>query len=54
MNCESCEVVGIESKATTKRNGENVCADCARDIDQREAEQKAIHEATYDERGVRV
>lgn len=37
QNCESCETVGIKSKATTKRNGQNVCADCAHDIDSRKA-----------------
>jgi hypothetical protein len=53
MNCESCETVGIESKATTTRNGEKVCADCAAEIDQRQAEQKTIRETAYDERGIR-
>lgn len=53
MNCESCETVGIKSKATTKRNGENVCADCAHDIDTREAEQKAIRAEAYNESGIR-
>ena len=53
MKCESCETVGIESKATTKRNGENVCADCAKEIDTREAEQKAIQESAYDNCGIR-
>ena len=52
MNCESCETVGIETKATAKRNGEHVCADCAADIDSREAEQKAIRESAYDEAGI--
>lgn len=41
MNCESCETVGETTKATTKRNGENVCADCAADIDSRKA--RIIH-----------
>lgn len=41
MNCESCETVGIGTKATAKRNGESVCADCAADIDSRKA--RIIH-----------
>jgi len=53
MKCESCATVGISSEATTKRNGEHVCADCAADIDEREAEQKRVRSATYNERGVR-
>ena len=34
-NCESCKTVGIKSTATTRRNGENVCAECAEEIDSR-------------------
>lgn len=34
--CESCIVVGIEDDACTQRHGENVCQDCADDIDDRE------------------
>jgi hypothetical protein len=52
-DCESCEPVGIKTKATTTRNGKRVCADCAADIDSRETEQQAIRETAYDERGVR-
>ncbi len=37
MKCESCEEVGINTKATTKRNGENVCGSCAADIDSRKS-----------------
>lgn len=37
MKCESCETVGIRSKATTKRNGENVCNACAAEIDSRKS-----------------
>jgi len=51
--CESCKDVGIRSEAITVRNGERVCGDCARDIDQRESEQLEIREVAYDERGVR-
>lgn len=36
-NCESCGAVGEVAKATTKRNGENLCADCAADVDSRKA-----------------
>lgn len=53
MKCESCQTIGIETEATTKRNGENVCADCAVEIDERAAEQKAVREQAYDERGIR-
>ena len=52
-NCESCQTVGIKTPATTRRNGECVCGDCAHEIDSREAEQKEIREAAYDNRGVR-
>ena len=34
--CESCIVIGLEETAVTQRNGENVCQDCAEDIDDRE------------------
>lgn len=53
MNWESCETAGIETPATTTRNGERVCGDCAADIDSREAEQKAIRIESYDENGIR-
>lgn len=53
MNCESCKTVGITSKATTTRNGERVCADCAAEIDRRAKEQQVIRKTAYDKRGVR-
>lgn len=53
MNCQSCETVGINTPATTKRNGEHVCDECAAEIDSRETEQAAIREAVYDNRGIR-
>jgi hypothetical protein len=39
--CESCIVVGIEDEAVTQRNEENVCQDCAEEIESREAEGSA-------------
>lgn len=51
--CESCETIGIETPATTTRNGERVCGDCAHDIDSREAEQKQIRESAYNQAGIR-
>lgn len=53
MNCESCKTVGIDNPATTKRNGENVCDECAAEIDSREKESQDLRETAYDERGVR-
>jgi len=53
MKCESCATVGIRSEATTTRNGEHVCSDCAVDIDEREAEQERIRDIGYDAGGVR-
>lgn len=47
--CESCEVVGIKSTAITVRNGEQVCQDCAEDIDHKENEQQSLKEA-YEQR----
>ena len=53
MKCESCETVGIKSEATTERNGEHVCADCAAEIDGRENEQAEVKATAYDQRGTR-
>lgn len=53
MNCESCKVVGIKTEATTTRNGESVCDDCAQEIDEREAEAATVRQDIYDGRGVR-
>lgn len=47
--CESCEVVGINTPATTTRNNESVCQECADEIDAREEEQQGLKEA-YEQR----
>jgi hypothetical protein len=51
--CESCETTGIETPATTKRNGENICDDCATEIDARQKERDDLRDSAYDERGIR-
>jgi hypothetical protein len=53
QKCESCQTVGIDTPATTKRNGENVCDDCAAEIDSRAQEQAELRESAYDDRGIR-
>ena len=51
--CNSCEIAGISTLATTTRNRDNVCEDCAAEIDHRAEEQTEIRETCYDKRGIR-
>lgn len=53
MNCESCETIGVTSLATTKRNRQDTCLDCACEIDTRAAATADLRNTVYDERGIR-